>query len=74
MVDEAQEKPLTYRVILKSGTYGDFTNDNHFDHYKDRLISGIYSITDPGGEFERVTLQSVLRIDELKEDDQTDSN
>jgi len=42
---EEQGESHSYKVTLKSGDYSIFTNDNNFDDYTDRLMSGIYGIT-----------------------------
>lgn len=40
----ADKTPNSYKVVLKTGDYGIFTNENFFDNYENRLLSGIYSI------------------------------
>lgn len=54
--------PMSYKVILKNGDFGVFRNDNNYDNYEDRLMSGAYGITTAYRDT-KITLDSVLRIE-----------
>lgn len=41
------EKPESYKVTLTTGDHAIFTNNNRFDDYPSRLLSGIYGIMSP---------------------------
>lgn len=57
----SDSKPLSYRVILKNGTHSIFTNNNHFDNFKDVLVSGIYMIDEYSIDIESV--QSITEVE-----------
>lgn len=67
MDNQETPKQRIYRVVLKTGDYGDFSNDNNFDNYEDRLVSGLYSISTPGGDFIKITPETVARIEIITE-------
>lgn len=50
-----------YKVTLKSGAHSVFANDNRFEDYTDRLVSGIYSIT-TSTEVMPINLETVAEI------------
>lgn len=64
-------KPKSYRVVLKSGKHAVFTNDNNFDNYEARLLSGMYGIA-TGRTNEQITPETVLKIEEVVEDEEAD--
>ncbi len=64
-MDDQKSRPKSYKVILKTGEYAVFTNDNNFDNYSDRLVSGIYSITTASGTTP-ITPDSMLSIEEVE--------
>lgn len=37
--------PTSYKVTLKNGDFTTFRNENNYDDYEDRLISGTYAVT-----------------------------
>jgi DNA-directed RNA polymerase subunit RPC12/RpoP len=53
-----------YRVTLKSGDFGIFSNDNRFDNYTDRLVSGMYAITNRTQTLP-ITAETVASINEV---------
>lgn len=68
-----KDSPKSYKVILKSGDYGVFTNNNHFENYPDRLLSGVYGIVNGKGDNLPITPETVLRIEEVTEEEASNS-
>lgn len=54
-----------YKVTLKSGEFGIFTNDKLYENYPDRLVSGIYGITTATQSLP-ITSETVASISEVK--------
>lgn len=72
-MNEQPIKPRSYKVTLKSGDYAVFTNRNHFENYENRLISGIYGIVKGSGQNLPINADTVLSIEEIEEEQTTDS-
>jgi DNA-directed RNA polymerase subunit RPC12/RpoP len=53
-----------YKVTLKSGDFGIFSNDNRFDNYPDRLVSGMYGVSTATQNLP-ITRDTVASIDEV---------
>jgi hypothetical protein len=54
--------PMSYKVTLKNGTFTVFKNDNGYDDYEDRLLSGDYGAVTAYGET-KITADNILRVD-----------
>lgn len=69
MDEDQKPKRYHYKVTLKTGEYSTFPNDNNFENYEDRLISGVYGITTKDGTTQ-ITPDTVASIEkiEVKED------
>ena len=62
------DKPKTYQVVLKSGDTGIFINDNNYEDYLSRLVSGIYSILPRnGGDAIHILNETVDYIVEIEQ-------
>ena len=68
MNDEKKDKPKSYKVILKSGDFAVFPNNNNYNNYPDRLVSGIYGVVNGNGENLPITRDTVLSIEEVTDD------
>ena len=61
-MDKVITVPTSYKVILKNGDFGVFRNDNGYDNYEDRLISGAYGVT-TAYRNTQITPDNVVRIE-----------
>lgn len=69
MSDKKDPKPRSYRVILKTGDHATFINDNYFENFEARLLSGMYGISTATGENLKITPETVARIEEVDLDE-----
>lgn len=67
-MNDDNSKPVQhYKVTLKSGDFGIFSNDNHFDDYPSRLVSGLYNIMAlNSNQSIAITPETVASINEVK--------
>lgn len=65
----------SYLVTLKSGDTGIFANDNHFENYPERLLSGMYSIIPRrGGDAIQLNTSTVVSVQEIESGDLNPAN
>lgn len=69
-MDSDNSTPKKYKVTLKSGDWAVFSNDNNFDNYQARLVSGIYGIASPNGDNLKITPETVASIQEVDENNE----
>ena len=63
-------QPKSYKVTLKNGDHSVFTNGNNFDDYENKLVSGMYSITN-ADRTTPITPDTVSNIEEIDTSEET---
>jgi hypothetical protein len=63
---EDHSKHYHYKVTLKTGDYSVFPNDNNYENYEERLLSGIYGISTASGDFVQITPETVQKIKKVE--------
>ena len=62
------KKSPAYKVTLKTGDHAIFPNDNNYDNYEQRLLSGMYGIVSTmTKENIRITPENVLSIEKVEQ-------